>query len=308
MDNTTNNAPVTSSLALWPCDSSFGCVPTQDVPGIFGSGLNQDLWKFPTPQMDFTGIATNFTLLKTTAIASGLYFERYSTTANPRRGYHLIFNANGTVTVKKVKTVITLTNVYLLDTLQWGNDYTRISSEQNLDTYTILSDCGVIFVEDNVWIEGIISKKTTVIAANVVTQGVSPNIVIPNNITYTALDGSVGLTAIASHNVLIGPNTPQDLTLNGIFVAQSGAFGRNLYDCDYPAYQYRGRLTMLGTIVSLLRQNNFWVGGCDGGQGERSGYPDNLWTFVSDRQNTINPPPFTPYTSTQWQFVDWQQK
>lgn len=318
MDNTSNNASVSSSLSSWSCDWSFGCSPTRTVAGIFGNGMNQNLWSYPTPQMDFAAIAASFSSLKTVAQTSGLYFPRVSTSSGknpkPYLGYHLIFNSGGTVTVKKVTSVNTsLKSVPVDGSTGYGsstNDYSLITGETTLGTYSIPSGCGTIFVEDNTWIEGAISTKVTVVVANVITQGISPNIVLPNNITYTAFDGSAGLTAIASHNVLIGPNTPQDLTLDGIFVAQSGAFGRNLYDCSYggSSYQYRGRLFMLGTIVSMLRQNNYWLGGCSSGQGNWSGYPDNLWTFVFDRQNSTNPPPFTPVTSTQWQFVDWQQK
>ena len=313
MDSTQNNAPVTSSLSSWSCDPSFGCSPTQTVPGIFGTGANQNLWNFPTPQTDFTAIGSSFSSLKTIAQTSGLYFPRVSTTQKPYLGYHLIFNGNGTVTVKKVTAVSTNISSVPVDGSTgfsfYAKDYSLITSESVLGTYPIPANCGVIFIEDNAWIEGSVSSKVTLIAANVTTQGVYPNIVLPNNLTYTAFDGSAGLTAIASHNILIGPNTPQDLTLDGIFVAQSGAFGRNLYDCNASsAYQYRGTLSMLGTIVSRLRQNNYWIGVCSGGQGTWSGYPDSKWNFVFDRQNSTNPPPFTPTTSTQWQFIDWLQK
>lgn len=322
MDNTSNNASVSSSLTSWWCDSSFGCSPSQTVAGIFGNGQNQNLWSYPTPQTDFAAIGANFSSLKTIAQVSGLYFPRISTSGvknpNPNIGYHLIFNSNNTVTVKKVTAVNTtlasVPNDGSTNYSAYANDYSLITGETLLGTYPIPANCGAIFVEDNVWVEGAISMKVTLVAANAnLASGVYPNIVLTNNIAYTAFDGSAGLTAIASNNVLIGPNTPQDLTLDGIFVAQSGAFGRNLYDCTSgsggSAYQYRGKLSMLGTIVSMKRQNNYWIGVyCVGSQGNWSGYPDSTWTFVFDRQNSTNPPPFTPTTSTQWQFVDWQQK
>lgn len=315
MDNTSNNATVSSSLSSWSCTSSFGCSHSQTVPGVFGNGANQNLWSYPTPQVDFAAINANFSSLKTVAQSSGLYFPRLSTNSKPHFGYHLIFNGNGTVTVRKVTSVNTTLKSVPVDGstgyISSTNDYSLITGEPTNSTYTIPAGCGVIFVEDNAWIEGIISTKVTVIAANANSaSGIYPDIVLPNNITYTAFDGSAGLTAIASRNVLIGPNTPQDLTLDGIFVAQSGSFGRNRYDCSGggSAYQYRGKLSMLGTIVSNLRQNNYWLGGCSSGQGSWSGYPDSTWNFVFDRQNSTNPPPFTPTTSTQWQFVDWQQK
>lgn len=316
MDDTSNNASVSSSLSSWSCTSSFGCPSKQTVAGVFGNGQNQNLWSYPTPQTDFAAISANFSSLKATAQVSGLYFARTSTTQKPNFGYHLIFNANNTVTVRKVTGVETnlssIPNDGSTNYLDYAKDYSLITGETVLGTYTIPAGCGAIFVEDNVWVEGTISMKITLVAANAIpASGVSPNMVITNNITYTTFDGTAGLTAIASNNLLIGPNTPQDLTLDGIFVAQSGAFGRNLYDCSNggTAYQYRGKLTMLGTIVSMKRQNNYWIGvNCMSGGKNWSGYPDSTWTFVFDRQNSTNPPPFTPTTSTQWQFVDWQQK
>jgi hypothetical protein len=98
------------------------------------------------------------------------------------------------------------------------------------------------------------------------------------------------------------------MTLNGIFIAQSGAFGRNYY--YYPSggcngiYEPRGTLTILGTTVSNLRTGTAWVNGCS--TGSNAGYRTRIDAF--DRQNVTNPPPFTPLTSTQWQFIDWQQK
>ncbi len=294
------DAPVTSSISSWTCDYSFGCSPSRTVTGIFGSGTNQNMWKFPTPQTDFAAIASSFTSLKTTAQSSGLYFARTSTASKPYLGYHLIFNANNTVTVRKVTTITTLSS-YPADgsASSFVSDYTLINNESNVGTYAIPANCGVIFVEDNAWIEGTITQKVTVIAANVVNPGVNPNIVVPNNLVYSAFDGSVGLTAIASHNLLIGPNAPTNLTMDGIFVAQSGAFGVNLYTTS--PYSQKGNLNMLGTVVTMLRPVTYWMY-----WSTWAGYPGG--TSVFDRQNSTNPPPFTPTTSTQWQFVDWQQK
>ncbi|MHB0865873.1 MAG: hypothetical protein ACYC1Y_03175 [Minisyncoccota bacterium] len=300
------NAPVTSSVTSWSCDYTYNCHPTQTVPGVFGNGTNQYLWNYPTPQVDFGAIASSFSSLKAIAQSSGLYFPRVSTSNNSHIGYHLIFNGDGTVTVYKVTAVVTNLLSYPADgsSQSFVHDYSLIKSEAFLGTYAIPPTCGVIFVEDNAWVEGSLSTKVTVVAANVVDAGVYPNIVVPNSITYTAFDGSAGFTAIASHNVLIGPNSPMNLTMDGIFVAQSGVFGRNFYSCNQ-SYASRSNLDQFGTVVSTLRPVTAWfVGGsCNGGI---SGYSGG--TSVFDRQNSTNPPPFTPITSTQWQFVDWKQQ
>lgn len=303
MDGTAN-APVTSSLSTWLCTSSFGCSPNQTKSGVWGAGPNQSLWSYPVPQVDFAGMAADFTNLKTIATASGIYLPRYSSgnsnQSNYWRGYHLIFNGNGTVTVRRVSATTSLSATFInpADTI----DRTRISTEAFYATYTIPSTCGLIFVEDNVWVEGAIDSKVTLIAANVTTTGVSPNAMLPNNITYVATDGTDGLTLVAEHNVLITPDAPTNMSISGVFIAQGGAFGRNLYSCP-GTYEPKGTLTILGTTVSNLRTGTKWINGCGWSD---AGYQTRIDAF--DRKLSTNPPPFTPNTSTDFEFVDWRQE
>ncbi len=325
MDGTAN-APVTSSLSSWLCTSGFGCNSDTTENGVFGAGPNQNLWSYPTPQVDFSAISANFTSLRTAAQSYGLYLPRYSSGTGvsnaSSRGYHLIFNSNGTVTVK---TVSSETNVPSIPIDNPSNvttpqtDYSLINTESNYSsvpakvtngTYTIPASCGLIFVEDNVWIEGAIPSKITVVAANVTTSGVNPNILLPGNITYTNATGASGLTAISANDILITPNSPDTMTLNGVFVAQSGAFGRNYYGessnghvtCPN-SYEPRTTLTIHGTTVSNKRTGTKWVGGCSSGD---AGYQTRIDAF--DRLLSTNPPPFTPTVSNTYQFVDWRQQ
>jgi len=304
-----SNSPVTSSLATWSCTSSYGCAGTQTKNGVWGAGTNQNLWSYPTPQVDFSAISANFTTLKTTATASGLFFATNGT-ANASRGYHLIFNGNGTVTVKKVNSTLNIQS-FPIDDLSASSpttDYTVISSETLLGTYTIPSNCGLIFVEDDVWVEGTINQKVTLVAADVTHTGVSPNVNLRGNLTYSAYDGTAGLTLIAENDVLVSADSPNNMTLNGIFIAQGGAFGRNLYlnssqsDCN-STYEPRNSLTILGTTVSNKRTGTKWVNGCASGD---AGYQTRTDSY--DRRISTNPPPFTPYTSTDYTFLDWRQK
>lgn len=309
MDGTTN-APVTSSLSSWLCTSAFGCSPNQTVNGVFGTGPNQGLWSYPVPQVDFAGISADFSYLKTVAQSSGRYLPRYSTGSSNSaawdKGYHLIFNSNGTVTVRRVSNATSL-NVTPLNSADGTTDRSLIGNETLYATYTLSSSCGLIFVEDKVWIEGTVSGKVTVVAANVTDTGVTPNVILNGNITYA--DSSSGLTVIGAHNILIAPNSPQTMTLNGVFIAQDGAFGRNLYlnnsrnDCN-ATYEPRTSLTIHGTTVSNKRTGTKWVNGC--GTGSDAGYQSR--TDAYDRILATDPPPFTPIVSSDYEFVDWQEE
>ena len=160
-------------------------------------------------------------------------------------------------------------------------------------------------------IEGTIPSKVTLVAADVADTVVSANIVIPNSLVYTTTDGTAGLTAIAQNDVLIGPNSPDSLTMDGIFVAQGGAFGRNLYDCKAGGGTYgsKSTLAILGSIVSARKPGTAWTysestpNNC--GSNQSSGYSSRTTSF--DRANAANPPPFTPVTSSQYQFTNWRE-
>jgi hypothetical protein len=323
MDGTTNS-PVTSSLASWLCTSSFGCGTNTTEPGVFGAGPNPGYWSYPTPQIDFGAISADFGTLRTDAQTYGLYLPRYSSgtgvSNSTSRGYHLIFNANGTVTVNRVSTETDVPSIPVDDQTATvpEADYSLIQSEATYvgthvvnGTYTIPASCGLIFVEDNVWIEGTIPSQVVVVAANVTTPGVLPNIMIPNNITYSNPSGVSGLTAISANDVLITPNSPMNMNLSGIFIAQAGAFGRNYYGEDPTgryytcpnAYEPRGTLTIHGTTVSNKRTGTKWLSGCPGGD---AGYQTRIDAF--DRELSTNPPPFTPSVSATGQFVEWRQE
>ena len=301
MDGTAN-APVTSSLSNWTCTSSFGCNSNTTEPGVFGAGPNQSLWSYPTPQTDFSAIAANFSSLKSSAQTSGIYLPRYSSgnsnNASYWRGYHLIFNSNGTVTVNRV-TSTTQLNVTPVNSADPTTDNTLINTESFYATYALPANCGLIYVEDNTWVEGVVPGKVTLVVANVVTAGVSPNAMLTDNITYA--NASSGLTLIAENDVLITPDSPMNMSLNGIFIAQNGAFGRNYYGCNN-AYEPRTALTIHGTTVSNKRTGTKWLNGCN----PDAGYQTRTDAF--DRTLSTDPPPFTPNTSTDYVFVDWKQK
>lgn len=306
MDGTANSG-VSSSLSTWNCTSSYGCSPSQpSAPGVVGSGPNQTLWTYPVPQVDFGAIAADFGTLKTLAQSDGIYYPRYSSGTNQNAesywyGYRLTFNADDTVTVRRVDDLTNL-GVTPVNPADDSDDWALIADDDPYETRTLPSDCGLIFIEDHVWVEGTIPSKVTLVAANVVNAGVEPNAYLLNNIQYEATDGTDGLTLIAERNVLVSPSAPNSMTLHGIFIAQNGAFGMNAYDsCTYA--DKTGTLTMLGTTVSNKRTGTKWTSYCGG---YNKGFQNRIDSY--DRRIATDPPPFTPNVSQDYQFLDWKEE
>ncbi|HET8581375.1 MAG TPA: pilus assembly PilX N-terminal domain-containing protein [Candidatus Paceibacterota bacterium] len=296
----TNNSTVESSVASWTCTSAFGCDSSTEEPGVFGTGSGSKYWQYPVPQIDFTGIATDFPTLKSLAQAQGLYFP--SVGGGDQEGYHLVFNSDNTVDVYKVTRT-----AYISATDITGNskrDYDTIRNQTWLGTYSIPAGCPVIFVEDKAWIEGTIASKVTLIADD--PGSYAPEILLSDDIDYTKDDGTVGLTAIAEGDIRVPYGSPYDMTVRGIFVAQTGYFGRDSYGTG----DHQGTLTMTGSIVSNQRvgtkwsyESCNWWGQCT--ETGWSGYDTRVNAY--DRALANDPPPFTPAASQDSAFVVWKE-
>ncbi len=311
----TNNSDVMSAVATWTCTSSFGCSPSQSAPGVFGSGSGSSLWSYPVPTVDFAGIATDFPGLKTKAQTYGIMLNPTSVSVGgvqqgdafssvggtDQRGFHLVFNSNGTVSVYRVTGTSGASSIHSDDMRRWQTDYDTITAEIQIGTYAVPSGCSLIYSEAKTWIEGTVSGKALVVAADA--GSFNPDIILNGNIAYAATDGSTGLTAVAEHSVLIPLVVPDAMSIRGVFIAQTGYFGRNLYDCTYSPYDVRTSLTENGTIVSNLRTGTHWTyGWCSGD----SGFLSRTDTY--DRLLAFSPPPFTPASAVDYKMVLWREQ
>jgi hypothetical protein len=323
-----NLSTVSSALENWVCTNSFGCGPEGRgygqglcpyeceiinhqciCPGVFSITQNsqRDLFFFPIPPFDFVGIVGDLAQIKLAAQNLGGIYLPPASQINPQgKGWHLIFNQNGQVTAKII-TSLSPTCGYSLENdgfpscgtsqegfYQWN--YFTISSEQTYRTFNISSSCPAIFVEDNLWPEGQISGKVVVAAANLTDPNKDPDVILNYNLDYAGT-GNDGLTLIAERNILIGPDSPNYMTLKGIFVAQKGRFSRNHYQGSI-----RESLTIQGSIVSSGRVGTQWI--TLGGH-IVSGYRRRE-TFV-DHNLIYHPPVFTPFLSSQYKIVSWQE-
>ncbi len=303
-----NQSTVSSAQETWLCTSSFGCYylacPSGCVreglacrcPGVFTTtgNSNPDLFSFPIPPFDFNAITVDLAQMKSASQSSGIYLPPSKTIDPKGKGYHLIFKSDGTVEVRII-TGLSPTLAYSLEE-GWHYDYFTITSEYTYKTYTIPSACSVIFVEDNLWPEGVIKGKVTVASANLINPNLDTDVILQANIDYTLKDGSDGLTLIGERNILIGPQSPNIMELRGIFVAQKGRFSRNHYPSNI-----REKLEIYGSIISNGRVGTKWVSGSQvvSGYLKRETYVDPYLLY--------NPPVFTPFISPQYKIISWEE-
>lgn len=304
-----NKAIVSSAKEDWVCTDSFNCSSCPSncsvdgggncvCPGVFTTANgNEELFSYPVTSFDFNGITMDLANIKdlTKNQGKGLYFSNSN-----EDGYHLILRNDSTVDIYKITDLDTL---YAYNREEgWHYEDSVIDDENYMGNYTVPGDCGLIFVEDDIWLEGEIDSKLTIVSADLENPNKETNVWIVDNIEYRNRDSSNGLVVVGQHNTLIGYNAPESMELHGTYIAQTGHFGRNHYPCYYyPTHCLKDYLEIFGSVVSNGRVGTQWTSGgsISSGFEER----ENIY----DPNQSYYPCPFLPTTSDKRKFYSWEE-
>ncbi|HSY30259.1 MAG TPA: hypothetical protein VK832_22280, partial [Burkholderiaceae bacterium] len=215
----TSNAPIMSAKSTYTCSAGQGspCPTTEN--GVWGSASNavKAFWQFPVPAIDFSTLTSNLASMKALAQAGGIYLSPSSA-----KGYSLVFNSNGTVSIYKVTSLMSNPA---------GQDVNGVAQNQGTDynarTFQFtdpLPANGIIYVEDTVWVEGTVNGRVMVAAATLpYNSATAPSIYIPNNIVYNSKNGSSVLGLLAQNNVVVTYHAPTNLEIDAAMIAQNGS-------------------------------------------------------------------------------------
>lgn len=234
---------------------------------------------FPTDFFDFNNIENDFSLMKEESKDpdTGIFFD------NSGEGRHIIINPDGiTMSVCTVATFDSESSTIekYLQTSKIGTCNSCEDSKCRLQ-YDIPAE-GIIFVEDNVWIEGIVNgRKISVIAADLDNPEAKKNIYLEKGLKYTKYDGSDAIGLIAQNDIEIVEKSSNNLRIDAAMMAKNGRVGGK----DYGDVLHN--LTIYGSIVSKGRVDFDFVTGA-GYQNCNITYDDNLLN---------SPPPYFPSSS-----------
>ncbi|MBU3918475.1 pilus assembly PilX N-terminal domain-containing protein, partial [Patescibacteria group bacterium] len=184
-----NNSLVSSEQSEWICTSSYGCSPCPSecnyisgrgcvCPGVFTTANGQeDLFVVNANHFDFEGITVNLNQIKgfTKDEDKGLYLP-----PSGKLGYHVMLNSRQLI----VRKILALSRVWAYNE-ELGNfwEYSIISQESAPEYYAI-DDCGLAFIEDNVWIEGGLAGKLTLVSADLINEEIETNVWLKGDIEY----------------------------------------------------------------------------------------------------------------------------
>jgi Tfp pilus assembly protein PilX len=285
------NAPILSAKSTYTCPSGQGSPCPATKNGVWGSASTaiQSYWQFPVPSVDFSALTANLSTMKSSAQSAGLYLP--PSTVN---GYSLVFNSAGTVSVYKITSLVSEPS---------GVDVNNNTHNEDIDysartlLYTVaIPSNGIIYAEDNVWVEGTVKGRVMVAAAVLpYSSSTAPTIYIPNNILYAAKDGTNVLGLLAQNNVVVTYGAPTNLEVDAAMIAQNGS----AQFFDYLGV-VKNSITVFGSVMSYGQWTWSWV---NGGGTIVSGFTTTNDAY--DGNLLYGPPPGFPLSSAGYQQLSW---
>lgn len=256
---------------------------------------------FPLPVVDFNGVLGDLSTMKSTA-QNGTDNSRYFANLNNDVGRKIILKTNGTFDTCRVASA-SLTGTTPTYDIAGTNGYKRPASNSTCNSCSgtclqnfPIPDNGIIFVEDNLWLQGQINdKKVTVVAADL-NGGPAPSVYIANDLGYTTYTGDDIIGVIGQNNIEIPKTSDTNLSIDGALLAQQGRVGRP----DYGTADHKDSITIHGAIATNQRYGFAWTNGFQNwGYTDRNLYYDNSLLYY--------PPPYFP-TGTQYEMDLWQEQ
>jgi len=257
--------------------------PVQNRTDVFMAGR-----QFPVPALDFNGVIADLGFMKAQSQipGKGSYYDNSDCNNKTNLGRHIVLTG-ATMTVSTVT--------------DYNNANDSITKEDCFLTNVPIINNGIIFVENNVWIEGIINgRRVSIVAANLL-GGAKANIYIgADNLLYTNFDGTDIIGLVSQNDIEVLKNSLDNLTIDAALLAQSGRVGRNNYtpfSCNSQSCQdHKGTITINGSMVTDLRYGFTFTNG--------TGYSNRVLNF--DNNLLYFPPPYFP-TGTEYSIDLWDE-
>lgn len=290
----------------------------------------------PAPAIDYNLFSVSLANIKTEAIANGLYFgdnsgicgdgicgkvnennalcpadclascgngvcnagETNITCAKdcPLAGFLIKFNSNATVGIYSVNSLKAQVKYWNYPNWKWEAE--EIQNKTLLGNYGMPAN-GLIFIEDDVWVEGTVNGKVTIGAAIFpIDTNNYARIRINNNVQYIARDGNYVLGLMAQGDILVPRYAPANLTIDATLLSQNG----HVYFRYYSSYLVKNNIEVYGGVITNL----FWTWSYVNGSGVVvSGY--NTTNTIYNNNLTFAPPPYFP-TSENFEVLSWREE
>ena len=268
-DGTANGIVSASQESYTPASEFGGDGHVHD--GVWGSGGPQNYWVYPVPTVDFNRVSIDFVNLSQKSDTGGIHLAKSNS-----QGYYLKLRNDNKIDIYRVSRERTtgITTNFLRTENTPGN--------------------GVMYVEDNVWVDGTFNGRIT-IAAHTSKSG-EPTIKIKDNLVYTAKDGTSSIGLVAEGNIEVPGYAASTMEIDAALLSQTGHVW-----FPYVSGAVKNNISVYGSISSYLTWTWTWVSGST----VLSGYRNTSQSF--DPYLTLEPPPEFPTTGS-YAILSWREE
>jgi len=223
--------------------------------GIWGGGGPKTFWQFPVPAIDFFSVSADLVALRASAVTGGRII-----TSSGREGWHIVFRG-------------AVYDLYRVDSRDcyrgsgrwrwrrnegWYWDGTTycydIRNQALVSSNNALPANGALFVEDDVWVEGVVDGRVTVGAG--IVQRPYYQIYINGNLTYAARGADDVIGLINQGDIIVPYEVPDTMTIEAALLSQFGTIYRPFYDSNT-----KSSLTIFGSQIYYEQGGMKYVNG-----------------------------------------------
>lgn len=221
----------------------------QTHDGVWGAGGPKSFWEFPAPMVDFGGVTADLAAVKSEAQENGHY-----QVSSGAEGWQLVFRD-------------TLYDLYVVETRdcyygegrwrrrfgQWyweGTSYCfDVGTRSFVGTYS-LPENGIIFIEDNTWIEGTVDGRVTIGVGSFPVPGDFKEVMISNNLVIKEKSSDDVIGIIAQGDIVVPFEAPSTMEINAALLSQYGKGYTPYYNEQEYANALKDLLTFFGSLIS----------------------------------------------------------
>lgn len=294
----TCDAEVTSGVETYnayAANHSFDSSDTS-MPGIWGS-TDPNITKYWSiePPIDFGLFTVSMADIADAAENDGGIYLGPS----GMEGYKIVFRSDAKIDIYVVNTTTNKVKYYN-DARVEVEDKEKIQQLSAVTTYD-MPDNGLIFIKDDVWLEGTVNGRVTVAASRFTSNANDyAKMYINDSIQYIARDGNNVLGLMAEGEIIVPKHAPNELVIDAVMLSQKS----HVYARDYKG-SYRTSKQSIEVYGGIIT-NLFWTWGYVDDNGNTvNGYRDT--DMIYDNHLTFSPPPSFP-TEENFSVISWFEK
>lgn len=265
---------------------------------VKGGGGPKTFWRYPVGMVDFFAVTSDLDKIRQEADKPDEGLHLYS---SGKEGWHIVFNGN-TFKLYRVDSRDCYNGEGSWKYKPWSGWYWNgdvycfdIKTETFVSDHTIPTS-GAIFVEDDVWVEGVVDGRVSIGVGKFPVQSPYKRIYIANNLTYSVKAGDDVIGLLCQGDIVVPYESPNDMEINAAMLSQFGAIFRPFYYDNL-----KNSLSIFGSQISYeggaWKYVNGWGNVISGYENTSHSYDGNLKYF---------PPPGFP-TGSVYELISWEE-